>query len=204
MSARTWRPTATFAVLLALSTTHPANAQQPPVTPPSMVLGPPRIDWLFVRGDAPDDHADALGSRSIIFEPIRLALFSMAVPAGGSANTGCGEAPESIGTATAGAPGFAAQHAAAVQLVPRLTLIGFGRGGRACDAAVGGALVYATPIRKDIWLVASAGILHVPQALAGTPRATGQARVDLVFAQPKGRSLAVGIGTRGLTFGGTL
>ena len=36
--------TATFAVLLALSTTHPANAQQPPVTPPSMVLGPPRID----------------------------------------------------------------------------------------------------------------------------------------------------------------
>ena len=91
-----------------------------------------------------------------------------------------------------------------MQLVPRLTLIGFGRGGRACDAAVGGALVYATPIRKDIWLVASAGILHLPQALAGTPRATGQARVDLVFAQPKGRSLAVGIGTRGLTFGGTL
>ena len=70
--------------------------------------------------------------------------------------------------------------------MPRLTLIGFGRGGRACDAAVGGAIVYATPIRKDIWLVASAGILYLPQALAGTPRATGQARVDLVFAQPKG------------------
>ena len=198
--------TATIAGLLALSAAAPAEAQQatPPLTPPAMVLGPPRVDWLFSRGDAPGDRADALGSRSIIFEPIRLSLMSMAVPAGGPDASGCGEAPESVGTVTAGAPGFAAQYTAAVQLVPRLTLVGFGRGGRACDAAAGAALVYATPIRKDVWLVASAGILHLPQALAGTPKATGQARVDLVFARPKGRSLAVGIGTRGFTFGGTL
>lgn len=197
---------ATFAGLLALAAAAPAEAQQAadPVTPPAMVLGPPRVNWLFSRGDAPGDRADALGSRSIIFEPIRLSLMSMAVPAGGPDASGCGEAPESAGTATAGASGFAAQYTAAVQLVPRLTLVGFGRGGRPCDAASGGALVYATPIRKDVWLVASAGILHLPQALAGTPRTTGQVRVDLVFAQPKGRSLAVGVGTRGFTFGGTL
>ena len=169
-----------------------------------MVLGPPRINWLFTRGDAPGDHADALGSRSIIFEPIRLSLMGMAVPAGGPGADGCGEAPESTGAATAGTPGFAAQYTAAVKLVPRLTLVGFGRGGRACDAAAGAALVYATPIRKDVWLVASAGILIVPQARAGTPPSTGQARVDLVFARPRGRSLAVGVGSRGFTFGGTL
>jgi len=198
--------TATFAGLLALAAAAPAEAQQTtgPVTPPAMVLGPPRINWLFSRGDASGDHADALGSRSIIFEPIRLALMSMAVPGGGPDVAGCGEAPESAGTVTAGSTGFAAQYTAAVQLVPRLTLVGFGRGGRPCDAAGGGALVYATPIRKDVWLVASAGILILPQALAGTPKSTGQARVDLVFAQPKGRSLAVGVGSRGFTFGGTL
>lgn len=198
---------ATVAGMLAVTAPSLAHAQAAgsSATPPPVVLGPPRIDGLFARGDASGDHADALGSRSIIFEPIRLSLFSMAVPAGGSAaDTGCGEPVEATGTVTAGAPGFATHYAAAIALVPRLTLVGFSRGGCARDAAAGGALVYATPLRKDVWLVASAGILHLPQARPGTPPTTGQVRVDVVFARPQGRSYAVGIGTRGITFGGSL
>ena len=168
------------------------------------LLGPPRVTWMFTQGDANGGRGDTLGPSSIIFEPIRLALLGSAVPVG-AADPGCRESVESTGAATAGVPGFAMQHAAAVRLIPKLTLFGFARGGCPLDAGAGAALVYSTPIRKDIWFVASAGILHLPHAgPGGAPVTTGQARMDLVFARPKGHSYSVGIGTRGISFGGTL
>jgi hypothetical protein len=179
----------------------PAHAQSTPMVGPT--LGPPRVTWLFGQGDANGGRGDTLGPGSIIFEPIRLSLLALAPPVG-AADPACAGSVESTGTATAGVPGFAMQHAAAVQMIPKLTLYGFSRGGCQLDAAAGGALVYATPIRKDIWFVASAGILHLPHAAAGRPVTTGQARMDLLFARPKGHSYSVGIGTRGITFGGTL
>lgn len=194
----------------------PAGAQSSP-TPASAVpvtssgvpmvgplLGPPRVTWIFTPGDANGGRGDTLGPGSIIFEPIRLSLLGSAVPVG-AADPACRESVESTGAATAGVPGFAMQHGAALQLIPKLTLFGFARGGCPLDAGAGAALVYATPIRKDIWFVASAGILHLPHAgPGGAPVTTGQARMDLVFARPKGHSYAVGIGTRGISFGGTL
>jgi hypothetical protein len=190
--------------------TIPTPASAVPVTAagvPMMgpLVGPPTVTWLFTQGDANGGRGDTLGPGSIIFEPIRLALLGSAVP-GAAGDPECRDSgAESAGTATAGVPRFASQHAAAFQLVPKLTLLGFSRGGCQRDAAAGGALVYATPIRKDIWFVASAGILHLPHAGAGgAPVTNGQARMDLMFARPKGRSYAVGIGTRGVTFGGTL
>jgi hypothetical protein len=211
---------AVLAGALSLGTT-PARAQTTP-TPASAIpvtaggvpmvgpmLGPPRVTWLFTQGDANGGRGDTLGPSSIIFEPIRLALLGSSVPAGG-ADPGCRESVESTGTATAGVNGFAMQHAAAIQLVPKLVLVGFSRGGCQLDAGMGGALVYATPIRKDISFVMSAGIFVLPHPrMGGEATSTGQIRMDVVFARPKGRSYSVGVGMRGngvstVTFGGTL
>jgi hypothetical protein len=194
----------------ARAQTIPTPASAVPVTSagvPMMgpLVGPPKVTWIFTQGDANGGRGDTLGPGSIIFEPIRLALLGAAVP-GGAGDPECRDnGVESAGTATAGVPGFPAQHAAALQLIPKLTLFGFSRGGCQRDAGAGGALVYATPIRKDIWFVASAGILHLPHAgPGGAPVTKGHARMDLLFARPKGHSYAVGIGTRGVTLGGSL
>lgn len=200
----------------AQSTFTPTPASAVPLTTSGVpivgpMLGPPVVTWLFTQGDANGaSRGDALGASSIIFEPIRLALLGSSVPAG-AAEPHCRDSVESTGGASAGSPGFAMQHAAGlrVPLIPRLTLIGFSRGGCTFDAGVGGALVYATPITKDISLVLSAGIYHVPQGAAvGAVTKTSEVRMDVVFAKPKGRSYSVGVGTgpgiTRVTFGGTL
>jgi hypothetical protein len=181
----------------------PARAQVvalPVVTP---LVGPPQVAWLGPAGDASGASGSAL-TPSFVLEPLRMALTGTAVPTG-RFEPGCGEHVEATGTATAGVPGFAMQHATSLQLVPKLTLFGFSRGGCAIDAGVGGGVAYATLLRKDIWLVASAGILHLPHAGPGGASITRfDVRADVVFARPKGRSYTVGVGTRGVTFGGTL
>lgn len=205
MGSRIVRSIVALAVIGCASSATRARAQPSP-TPTSAftMLGPPHVTWIFAQGDANGARGDTLGPSSIIFEPIRLALQGSSVP-GGHADPGCRDNNESTGSATASGPGYPMQHAAALQLVPKLTLVGFSRGGCQLDAGIGGALVYATPIRKDIWFVASAGIFHLPHAgPGGAPATKLDARVDLVLARPQGRSYAVGVGTRGVTFGGTL
>ena len=188
--------------------TTPTPASAIPVTSSGVpivgpLLGPPRVTYLFGQGDANGAAGDS-HVPSFVLDPIRLGLLAGAVPFG-AADPACGGSIEATGTATAASGGFAMQHAAALQLVPRLTLAGFTRGGCSIDAAMGGALVYAAPIRKDIWFVASAGILKLPHAgPVGTSVTTSQFRADLVFARPAGRSLAVGLSNRGISFGGTL
>jgi hypothetical protein len=195
----------------AQSTPTPASAV--PVTPAGVpmvgpMLGPPRVTWLFTQGDANGGRGDALGAGSLLFEPIRLQMLGSAGPSGGGDPACRDNTVESTGTATAGVPGFAMQHAAALQLVPKLTLFGFSRGG--CpNTAAGGAVVFAQPIRKDVSFVAGAGILHLPHPGLGAPAVTsGQAHMDLVLARPQGRSYSVGVGVRSgvtsLLFGGTL
>lgn len=167
------------------------------------MLGPPRVTWLSSPGDANGTAGDTQVPQFVL-DPIRLGLFADAVPQG-RADPGCRDENEATGSATASSGGFAMQHAAALQLVPRLTLAGFARGGCGIDAGVGGALVYATPIRKNVWFVASAGIMTLPHAgAAGAPVTRTQVRADVVFARPRGRSYSVGITPKGLTFGGVL
>jgi hypothetical protein len=47
--------------------------------------------------------------------------------------------------------------------------------------------------------------MHLPHAGPnGTPVTKAHTRMDLVLTQDKGRSFSLGVGKRGLTFGGTL
>jgi hypothetical protein len=184
-----------------------ASARAQVVAIPYPVVGPPRVTSLVAALGLSGDANGTWGSPttpSFALEPIRLALMGASVPTG-RFEPGCSDHVESTGAATAGVPGFAMQHATALQLVPKLTLFGFSRGGCAIDGAVGGAIVYATLLRKDIWLVASAGVLHLPHAGPGGASITrADVRADIMFARPRGHSYTVGVGTRGVTFGGTL
>jgi hypothetical protein len=190
----------------AQTTAAPASAI--PVTPAGVpvvgpLLGPPRVTVLFGQGDG-NGFAGDTPIPSFVLDPIRLGLFAADVPVG-AADPACRGSLEAAGNATAASGGFALQHAAELRLIPHLTLAGFSRGGCSVDSGVGAALVCAVPIRKDIWFVASAGILKLPHAGPnGASVTTSQFRADIVFARPAGRSLAVGISNRGLSFGGTL
>jgi hypothetical protein len=204
MLSRTAVVAAACCAIVVVSVPRTARAQVQMVGP---AIGPPRVTWLATPGVPGDSNGASGDSRvpAFVLDPIRLALLGTAVPHSGNVAGGCGDSIESTGIVTAGASGFALQHAAAIQLVPRLTLSGFARGGCAIDAAMGGALVYATPLAKNIFLVGSAGILHLPHAGPGGASITrADIRADVVFARPGGRSYAVGIGTRGISFGGTL
>jgi hypothetical protein len=180
---------------------QPAQSAVLPIVAP--IIGPPQVVWLS-PGDASGAAGNAGHAPSFVLDPIRLALFGDAVPLG-SSDPACSGSPEATGTATAATGGFASQRTAAFQLVPHLTLVGFSRGGCGLDAAAGGAVVFAMPIRKDVWFAASAGILTLPHAgPMGSPVVNRHFRADVVFAQPDGRSLSVGVSKRGLTFGGVL
>lgn len=170
-------------------------------------LGPPRVRWIGAQGDA-NGAAGAQGAAGSLFEPLRLALFGDAPPVAGAQGVRCDENVEATGTATAATGGFARSYAAAVRLGPRLSLVGFSRGGCALDAAGAVGLVHVMPLRKDVFLATSAGALLAPHQSAGAPITRMQLRTDVVFTRSGGRSFRVGIGTggrvTGLTFGGLL
>jgi hypothetical protein len=141
---------------------------------------------------------------AVVLDAIRMSLFGAVVPHHAN-DAACGDSLESTGIVTAGTSGLALQRVSSIQLIPRLTLSGFARGGCAVDSGIGGALVYATPLAKNIFLVGSAGFIRLPHAAPGGKGVTrGDVRLDVVFARPSGRSYAVGVGARGITFGGTL
>lgn len=201
--------TVTSAVAATPRTTHaqsqPAPAALPMVGP---TLGPPTIVWLGARGDANGPAGRSAAPASLILEPIRLAMLGVTTPMG-DAHGACASHPEAAGTATAGVPGFPAQSAVAMRLVPHLTLFGMSRLGCTLDANVGAAMVYAAPLRPDVWLALSAGAVYQPQAAPGQPAASrATLRGDFVFARPAGRSITVGVGATGsvtgLSLGGIL
>jgi hypothetical protein len=168
-------------------------------------IGPPRVVLMKTPGDASGSSSDPRVP-SFVLDPIRMALWGTAVPRPrGDPTCGGSEGFEESGLLEIGPKGLALRRASDIQLIPRLTLSGFSRGGCASDSGVGGALVYAIPISTNIFLAASLGVLHLPHAGPNATSVTNvDARVDLHIRRPSGRSYAVGIGTRGLTFGGTL
>lgn len=170
-------------------------------------LGPPRVRWIGGQGDA-NGAAGAQGASVSLFEPLRLALFGDAAPVARAQGIPCEESVEATGTATAATGGFARSYTSAVRLGPRLSLVGFSRGGCAIDAAAGGGIVHVMPLRKDVFLATSAGALIAPHQSAGAPITRMQLRADVVFTRSGGRSFRVGIGSggrvTGLTFGGLL
>jgi hypothetical protein len=176
-----------------------AHAQSLPMVAP--VYGPPRVTWIGPPGDA----TGAAAPPQLVLEPIRSDLIGMTRPA--HREPGCAEAAPSTGSATAATSGHPLQHVVALELVPRLTLFGFSRAGCALESSAGAALVYAAPIRRNIFLTGSAGILHLPHnGPGGSNVRHWQLRGDVVFVRPEGRSYSVGVGVSGarttLTFGG--
>jgi hypothetical protein len=163
----------------------------PIVTP---LVGPPTVSWL---GPPPGDATGGPGYDPYL-EPLRLGLLEDVPPSG---DPSCRQTPEAM---TASAPNVPTYYGTTLRLVPRLTLAGFSRVGCVMDGAVGGGLVYALPVRRNIDLALSAGYLFAPHAGPnGTPVSSGaHVRADLVFKRADGRSFNLGIRNRHLTFGG--
>jgi hypothetical protein len=98
--------------------------------------------------------------------------------------------------------GFAVQRFASVRLAPALTLQGFSSAGCPVDGAIGGGITYTVPVGPSLWLVAAAGVYGVPAHAPFPARTTNDARLDLTKDLNGGRTLSVGVGTRGVSFGG--
>jgi hypothetical protein len=172
---------------------EPTSAwQQPPtVLVPGVKLATP---WVF-----PGEPTGAGGmSPWVASTPLRLSLQSGILPtAGGYAN--CVSLEEPSGNTI---NGFPVQRFTSLRLAPALVLQGFSSAGCPVDGAIGGGLTYTAAIRPSLSLVLSAGVYGVPAHAPLPARVQSDARIDLTH-QLDGRStLSVGIGKRGITFGG--
>ncbi len=149
------------------------------------IVAPLRADDLFASQNGPTAAA--------AFAPLRLTLtgglFSQA-----NAFSGCDSRADASGNSVSG---FAVQHYSFLPLTPQLVLHGFSMAGCAVDAGMGGGLSYALPLRKNLWLVPSAGLYVLPNPGGGnTALVTTAARIDVVKQLAWGRTLSVGLGTR--------
>jgi hypothetical protein len=131
--------------------------------------------------------------------PLRLSLQSPIFPMAG-AFPNCAAYEDASGNSV---QGFPVQRYTMLQLTPNLVLHGFSSAGCPIDAAIGAAVTYTVTIAPKLWLVAGAGIYGVPGHYPLPPRQNGDLRVDLVKGLDDGRTMSVGIGRRGVTFGGT-
>jgi hypothetical protein len=131
--------------------------------------------------------------------PLRLALLGDAFPiAGALGGAPCAPREGPSGNASWG---FPVQRQAVLPLTSRLVLHGFSSLGCPLDAGMGGGLTFAAPLRRDLWLVAAAGVYGQP-SLPGRSLLRTDARLDVVMRATTDHPLAVGIGKRGLTFSG--
>jgi hypothetical protein len=133
------------------------------------------------------------------FSPLRLSLLSIHLPRGDLfGDRPCAARMEASGNTV---NGFAVQRHTFVNLTPRLVLHGFSQVGCAFDAGVGGGVTYAAPLGPNLWLVASAGMYAVPGSSSTKPTTAFDARLDVV-KRTGSHTVRVGVGTRGVSFGG--
>jgi hypothetical protein len=202
MSAR-FRHGLAGAVLSLLSASS-ALAQEPTSQPPPapavtrIVLQPfPR---LVVGSGEPTGDPNALDALSA-FTPARLSLLSDLVPIGPLLGSDCAAQSEASGNSL---HGFTMQRYTFLQLTPRLVLHGFSSTGCALDSGVGGGVTYTVPLKKNMWLVGSAGVYAIPgRGAALRARTRSDAGLDLMVRPAQDRTLSVGIGRRGVRFGGS-
>ena len=176
--------------------------------------GRPPVSWIGLGrpGDASGAvRGDPIGELAI--EPLRLSLLgnhptmpldAMSPCRDSLADVQSGRAPTSFMRTYAmnllAGPGSSWK-------LPRLTLFGFSRFGCTLDGAAGAGASFTVPIRQDVFFVASAGAIYLPATGAqALPEKSTSARADIVFRQPDGRSLSVGLGTlkglAGVSMGG--
>ena len=183
--------------------TSAASAQEPTGTAPLAWQTPPlsltpslqlAIPWVLPG----EPTGPGLLSPWVASAPLRLSLQSGIFPmAGGFAN--CVSLEEPSGNTV---NGFPVQRFASVRLTHALVLQGFSSAGCPVDGAIGGGLTYTVPLRPSLWLVASAGAYGVPAHPPIPARVQNDARIDLTNQVSGGRTLSVGVGKRGFSFGG--
>jgi hypothetical protein len=123
--------------------------------------------------------------------PLRLTLMSDLVPMG-QLFQGCGPLGDPSGNSI---QGFPLLRAAFLRLTPALTLHGFSSAGCPIDAAVGGGVTQTIPLRTDLSLVASAGMVAQPAIVGLRPAwVESTAGIDLVKQRDNGNALWMGVG----------
>ncbi len=200
MGTRTSLRAAAVGLLVALGAASGASAQEPTGAQPGMtriVLRP--FPQVIVGSGEPTGDPNAL-SPFDAFSPARLTLVSTIVPVGPLLGD-CATEAEANGNAF---HGFGNQRYTFLQLTPRLVLHGFSNTGCALDAGIGGGVTYTVPLKKDVWLVASAGAYAIPGRGATLPaRKQGNAGLDLVMRRAPAQTLSIGVSTRGVRLGGS-
>jgi hypothetical protein len=184
-SAAAQEPTSSAARLKPFAAIPPPPPGSP-ASPLLPLLGEPTGD----TGALPGYFASA---------PLRLSLQNQIFPLGGAYDQ-CTTREDAAGNSTGGIP---SQRYALLRLTPNLVLHGFTAGGCPIDGAIGGGITYATRVSPSIWLVAGAGIYSAPApAQLGAARTRTDFRIDLVKKVNDTRSFSIGIGKRGVAFGG--
>jgi len=185
-AARGWKifgiAGATLTVVMAYAAVARAQPTAAALVP---IVTPLKGDDLFAS-----KNGLSLGAA---FAPLRLSLTSGLFSQAG-AFSGCDSRTDASGNSV---NGFAVQRYSLLRLTPQLSLHGFSLTGCAVDAGMGGGFTYTVPLRKSLWLVASAGFYAQPNFGGGTSAfTTSAARVDVVKQLAWGRTLSVGLGTR--------
>jgi hypothetical protein len=168
---------------------QPFGSIAPPPSPASPTLslvGEPTGD----TGALPGYFASA---------PLRLSLASTIFPIGPAFDQ-CGTRGDATGNSTGG---IATQRYTLLRLSPSLVLHGFSAAGCPIDDAIGAAITYSVKVRPSLWLVAGAGIYAAPApAQYSVGRTQNDFRIDLIKQVSDQRSFSVGLGKRGISFGG--
>ena len=193
---------------LAFAFTTSARAQEPTSGPPQRLRPFGAIPPLPSQGSAasplfslsgePTGDASALQGY-FASAPLRLSLQNRIFPMG-NAYDQCGTRGDAAGNSTGGIP---LQSYTSLRLTPNLVLHGFAAGGCPIDGAIGAGISYSVRVAPSIWLVTSAGVYTAPApAQYAGARRRSDFRIDLVKKVEGTRSLSVGVGRRGVTFGG--
>jgi hypothetical protein len=182
------------AVLLASA---PASAQVAPPLSPGVAMAPAPVALHLVPPWGEPTSTGPLLPPGIAVLPLQLSLLSDAFPVGGAMPSLC-DPTSDLGRS---AGGFPLQRATYMALTPRLVLHGFSRQGCPVDAAAGGGLTYSIPLPRDFFIVASAGALAQPNA-PSPARVRTDARLDLTWRATPDRAYSLGVGKKGITFGG--
>jgi hypothetical protein len=188
-SARAQEPTSSSS---APQLFRPFSAITPPAAPIS-----PASPLLSLVGEPTGDTGALAGN--LASAPLRLSLENSIFPIGQGFDQ-CGTREDAAGNSTGG---IATQRYTLLRLSPNLALHGFTRAGCPIDGAIGAGITYSVKVRPSLWLVAGAGIYTAPApALWAGGRTQNDFRIDLVNKVSDQRSFSVGVGKRGVTFGG--
>ena len=179
--------------LLLLGADGSARAQAPSPTGPRLPVP------LVTAGDPPASAGSFL-SPALAVLPLRLSLQPMLLPVEPAMSSQPCEAREEPSGNTF--HGFPLQGYASLRLAPRLTLHGFSSLGCPTNGGIGGALTYTAPLQPDLWLVLGAGAYTIPPHAQAPASGQFDLRADLAKRAADGRVWTVGIGRKGVTFGG--